>query len=394
MRLARRTLAAIALTTALSATVRAEDAPGVSATEIKVGQTMPYSGPASSYATIARAEAAWFQTVNDQGGVNGRKITLISLDDGYSPPKTVEQTRKLVEQERVALIFQSLGTPTSVAVRKYLNARKVPQLFIAAGTTFWGDYKAWPYSMGWQPTYETESALYAKYLLKNKPNAKIALLAQSDDSGKDYMGSFKRALGDDAKRMVVSDATYEVTDPTLDSQLVAAKEAGADTFYLHANPKFAAIAIKRVSDLDWHPTFFLTSTGSSIAAAIQPAGFERAQGIITMTYLKDPADETWANDEAIKDFLAWMAKYYPQGNPNDSGTFYGYTAAQTMVQVLKQCGNDLSRENIMRQAEKLNLELPMLLPGSRVVTSPTDHYPIETVRMARFQGERWKLMDE
>ena len=373
---------------------RAEDAPGVTATEIKIGQTMPFSGPASSYGTIARAEAAYFQMINEQGGVNGRKLNLITQDDSYSPPKTVEQTRKLVEQEKVAFIFNPLGTPTGVAVRKYLNDRKIPQLFIAAGATFWGDYKAWPYSMGWQPTYKAESTLYAEHILKTKPDAKIAIMGHNDDAGRDYLNSFKAALGDRAKSMIVYEATYEPTDPTLDQQIVAAKEAGADTFYIHAIPKFAAIAIRKVFDLNWHPTFYLTTTGNSISQGIQPAGFEKAQGVISMEYMKDPNDEIWASDPGMRDWRAFMEKYFPQGSTADVLNVIGYSVAQTMVQVLKQCGSDLSRENIKRQAEHLDLALPLLLPGSKIDTSPTDHYPVETMRLAQFKGQIWQLMPE
>ena len=373
---------------------RAEDAPGVTATEIKIGQTMPFSGPASSYGTIARAEAAYFQMINEQGGVNGRKLNLITQDDSYSPPKTVEQTRKLVEQEKVAFIFNPLGTPTGVAVRKYLNDRKIPQLFIAAGATFWGDYRAWPYSMGWQPTYKAESTLYAEHILKTKPDAKIAIMGHNDDAGRDYLNSFKAALGDRAKSMIVYEATYEPTDPTLDQQIVAAKEAGADTFYIHAIPKFAAIAIRKVFDLNWHPTFYLTTTGNSISQGIQPAGFEKAQGVISMEYMKDPNDEIWASDPGMRDWRAFMEKYFPQGSTADVLNVIGYSVAQTMVQVLKQCGSDLSRENIKRQAEHLDLALPLLLPGSKIDTSPTDHYPVETMRLAQFKGQIWQLMPE
>ncbi len=391
--LARRAAFGLLLAAALAAgAARAENAPGVTDTEIKIGQTMPYSGPASAYGTIGRSAAAYFATVNAQGGVNGRKINLISLDDGFTPPKTVEQTRKLVEQEGVAFIFQPLGTPTNVATRKYLNGKKIPTLFIAAGTTFWGDYKAWPWSMGWQPTYETESNLYADWVLAHKPNAKVALISQNDDSGRDYMGSFTARLGDRAKAIVVSDATYEVTDPTIDQQIVGAKQSGADTLFMMGNPKFAALAIRKAFDIDWHPTFFISSTGASLATAIKPAGAEKAQGLMTMLYLKDPTDPAFANDKGMQDYFAWMKAAYPEGNPIDPGNVYGYSSAQTLVQVLRQCGNDLSRENIMRQAEHLDLELPLLLPGSRIQTSPTDHFPIEKVRMARFEGDRWVVL--
>jgi ABC-type branched-subunit amino acid transport system substrate-binding protein len=397
----RRVLGALLSGTFLSGTflfaaaaARAENAPGVTDTEIKLGQTMPFSGPASSYGTISRASAAYFAMLNEKGGINGRRVNLITLDDSYSPPKTVEQTRKLIEQEKVAFMFDPLGTPTGVAVRKYLNDRKIPQLFIGAGATFWGDYKAWPYSMGWQPTYKAESTLYAQHILRTKPSAKIAIMGHNDDAGRDYMNSFKAALGDKAKSMIVYEASYEPTDPTLDQQIVAAKEAGADTFYIHAIPKFAAMAIRKVYDLDWHPTFYLTTTGNSISQGIRPAGFEKAQGIISMEYLKDPNDEMWANDQGMKDWRAFMAKYFPDGNTSDVLNVLGYSIAQTMEQVLKQCGDDLSRANIMKQAESLDLPLPLLLPGAKVQTSPTDHYPVESMRLATFKGEIWQLLPE
>jgi branched-chain amino acid transport system substrate-binding protein len=368
------------------------DTPGITATSIKLGQTMPYSGPASAYGTIGMSHAAYFRTVNKQGGINGRQIEFLSVDDGYSPPKTVEQTRRLVEQEQVALIFAPLGTPTSVATRKFLNDRKIPQLFIGSGATFWGNQKAWPYSMGWAPTYASEGAAYAEWLLRNKPDAKLAMMGQNDDSGRDYMDGCTRGLGEHAKEMIAYRSTYEVTDPTLDSQIVAAKEAGATAMLVAANPKFAALAIRKTYELNWHPTFFLSSTGSSVASAIQPAGFEKAQGIISAFYLKDPNDEAWADDPGVRGYFAWMKSDFSEGNPADLSNVYGYSTAQTMVAVLKQCGDDLSRAEIMRQAENLSLPLPLLLPGSRITTGPEDHYPIKLFRMAQFAGERWKLM--
>jgi branched-chain amino acid transport system substrate-binding protein len=371
----------------------ANDQPGITATTIKIGQTMPYSGPASAYGTIGRSQAAYFRTINAAGGINGRQIEFISVDDGYSPPKTVEQTRRLIEQEQVALIFAPLGTPTSVATRKYLNDRKIPQLFIGSGATFWGDQKTWPFSMGWAPTYSAEGAAYAAWLLQNKPQARIAMLGQNDDSGRDYMDGFTRGLGEDATRAIALRTTYEVTDPTLDSQIVAAKQSGADALLVAANPKFAALAIRKVADMDWHPKFFLSSTGSSVASAIRPAGFDKAQGIMSAFYLKDPNDEAWADDPGVRGYFSWMKSDFPEGDAADLSNVYGYSTAQTMVQVLKQCGDNLSRENIMRQAETLDLPLPLLLPGSRITTSPVNHYPIKEFRMARFEKERWKLMN-
>ncbi|MBS0638350.1 MAG: ABC transporter substrate-binding protein [Acetobacteraceae bacterium] len=366
--------------------------PGVTATTIKIGQTMPYSGPASAYGTIGRSHAAYFRTVNKAGGINGRQIEFVSLDDGYSPPKTVEQTRRLIEQEQVSFIFAPLGTPTSVATRKYLNDKKIPQLFIGSGATFWGDQKSFPFSMGWAPTYSAEGAAYAEWLIRTKPSARLAMMGQNDDSGRDYMDGCTRGFGDKAAQMIALRTTYEVTDPTLDSQIVAAKQSGADTLLLASNPKFSALGIRKVYEMGWKPTFFLSSTGTSVASAIRPAGFEKAQGIISAFYLKDPNDEEWASDEGVRGYFAWMKSDFPDGDAADLSNVYGYSTAQTIVQVLTQCGNDLSRENIMRQAENLNFPLPLLLPGSKITTSATDHYPIEKFQMAQFDKERWKLM--
>jgi ABC-type branched-subunit amino acid transport system substrate-binding protein len=370
-------------------------APGVTDREIKIGQTMPYSGPASAYGTIGRAEAAYFRMINEAGGVNGRTIELVSLDDGYSPPKTVEQTRRLVEQEQVALIFQSLGTPTSIVVRKYLNDRKVPQMFIAAGATFWGDPEHYPWTIGWQPAYQVEAAIYAKYILEHKPDAKIAVFYQNDDAGKDYAKGFKDGLGPEAvKRLIVAELTYETSDPTVDSQIVSLHASGADVLFEHVTPKFAAQAIRKIHDIGWKPMHFLANVSASVSSVLEPAGLEKSQGIISSAYLKDPTDPHWADDKGFKDWQAWMKRYYPEGNPVDSFNVYGYTVAATMVQVLKQCGDDLSRENIMRQAASLDLDLPMLLPGIRIRTSPTNFYPIKQMRLQRFEGREWKLFGD
>ncbi len=382
-------LAALAATPALA---QKKYAPGVTDTEIKIGQTMPYSGPASAYGAIGRSEAAYLKMINDQGGVNGRKINLVSLDDGYSPPKTFEQTRKLVEQENVAFIFSSLGTPTGVVVRKYLNERKVPQLFQASGATFWGDHQHFPWSMGWQPNYQTEGAIYGRYLLQHKPNARIAVLYQNDDAGRDYVAGFKAGLGADAaKKMIVAVATYETTDPTLDSQIVTLQSSGADVLFDNTTPKFAAQAIRKVYDVGWKPLHFLMSVATSVSAVMEPAGFEKGQGIITAAYLKDPNDPQWKDDKAYKDWLAFMQKYDPEGNLGDSFNVYGYSVAQTVVQLIKQCGDDLSRENIMKQAANLNMTVPMLLPGIRIHTGANDFYPIKQMRLARFEGKQWVL---
>ena len=369
--------------------------PGVTDTEIKIGNTNPYSGPASAYGAIGRSEAAYFKMINDQGGVNGRKIDFITLDDGYSPPRTVEQVRKLVEEEQVLLLFQSLGTPSNTAIHKYMNAKKVPQLFVATGATKWGDPEHFPWTMGWQPSYQAEMHVYAKYLLKHEPNARIAVLYQNDDYGKDYLKGLHDGLGPQAEKMIVKEASYEVTDPTVDSQVVALQASGADTLFIVATPKFAAQAIRKVYDIGWKPLAFVNNVSTSVAAVLQPAGLEKSVGLITALYVKDPTDPQWASDPAMKRWLAWMKKYNPDGDVKDGFNVYGYAVAQTLVQVLKQCGDDLTRENVMRQAADLkNFEIPVLLPGIRINTSPTDFYPLEQMQLARFDGKRWVLFGE
>ncbi len=369
--------------------------PGASDNEIKIGNTNPYSGPASAYGTIARSEAAYFKMINDQGGINGRKINFISLDDAYSPPKTVEQVRRLVEQDEVLFIFQSLGTPSNTAIHKYMNARKVPQLFVATGATKWGDPQNFPWTMGWQPNYQTEAHLYAKYLLQNKPDAKIAVLYQNDDYGKDYLKGFHDGLGNQTERLIAKEVSYEVTDPTVDSQIVTLQASGADTLFIVATPKFAAQAIRKVYDVGWRPMTFLNNVSSSVAAVLQPAGLEKSVGLITALYLKDPTDLQWENDPPMKNWLAWMKKYYPEGDIKDGLNVYGYAVAQTLVQVLKQCGDDLTRENVMRQAANLkNFEVPVLLPGVRINTSASDFYPVEQIQLGRFDGKRWVLFGD
>jgi branched-chain amino acid transport system substrate-binding protein len=369
--------------------------PGATDTEIKIGQTMPYSGPLSAYGTIGRSETAYFKMINDQGGINGRKINFISVDDAFSPPKTVEQIRRLVEQEEVLFIFQSLGTPTNTAIQKYLNAKKMPQLFVATGATKWGDPQNFPWTMGWQPNYQTEAHIYAKYLLQNKPGAKIAVLYQNDDYGKDYLKGIHDGLGSQADRLIAKEVSYEVTDPTVDSQIVTLQASGADAFFILATPKFAAQAIRKAYDVGWKPMMFINNVSSSVATVLQPAGLEKSVGLITAGYFKDPNDPQWANDAAIKDWLAWMKKYYPEGNVSDGSNVFGYAVAQTLIQVLKQCGDDLSRQNIMTQAANLkNFEVSVLLPGIRINTSPTDFYPIEQLQLMRFDGKRWVLFGE
>ena len=369
--------------------------PGVTDTEIKIGNTNPYSGPASAYGTIARSEAAYFKMINDQGGINGRKINFISLDDAYSPPKTVEQVRRLVEQEEVLFIFQSLGTPSNTAIHKYMNARKVPQLFVATGASKWGDPQNFPWTMGWQPNYQTEALLYAKYLMQNKPDARIAVLYQNDDYGKDYLKGFHDGLGKHAERMIAREVSYEVTDPTVDSQIVTLQASGADTLFIIATPKFAAQAIRKTYDVSWKPLTFVNNVSTSVAAVLEPAGLEKSVGLITALYFKDPTDPQWASDPVMKEWHRWMKQYYPDGNVNDGFNVYGYAVAQTLVQVLKLCGDELTRENVMRQAANLkNFEVPVLLPGVRINTSSSDFYPIEQVQLARFDGKRWVLFGD
>jgi branched-chain amino acid transport system substrate-binding protein len=379
----------------LAATAAAADAPGVTATEIKIGQTMPYSGPASAYGTIGKAEAAYFAMINEQGGINGRKINLISLDDGYSPPKTVEQIRRLVEQEDVAFIFQSLGTPSNTAIQKYLNAKKVPQLFVATGASKWGDPEHFHWTMGWQPDYRTEARIYAKYILKEKPNAKIAVLYQNDDFGKDYLIGLKEGLRDKAAKMIVQEASYEVTDPTVDSQVVGLQSSGADVLLTAATPKFAAQTIRKVYDIGWKPLHFMSNVSVSVASVLTPAGPEKAVGMLTASYLKDPNDPTWKDDAGIKRWREFMTKYYADGDQKDASNVYGYGVAMTLVQVLKQCGSDLSRENVMKQAADLkNFDVPTLLPGIKINTGPSDYYPIEQMQLAKWNGTTWVLFGE
>ncbi len=369
--------------------------PGASDTEIKIGQTMPYSGPGSAYGTIGKAEVAYFKMVNDNGGINGRKVNLISLDDGYTPPRTVEQIRRLVEEEQVLFTFQTLGTPPNTAIQKYMNAKKVPQLFVATGATKWGDPEHYPWTMGWQPTYQHESRIYAKYLLRNRPNAKVGILYQNDDYGKDYLKGFKDGLGDKAASMIVAEVSYEVTDPSVDTQIVTLQGSGADTFFNITTPKFAAQAIRKSYDIGWKPLHFINGVSVSVASVLQPAGLEKSAGIVSVAYLTDPTDPAWKDAKAVKDYMAFMKKYYPDGNPDDTLNVYGYGVAQTLAQVLRQCRDDLTRENVMREAANLkDFELPMLLPGIKLNTSPTDFYPIEQVQLMRFDGKTWVRFGE
>src|SRR6185312_5402465 len=356
-------LTAVALCLVAAHGAEAADPPGVTATEIKLGQTMPYSGPASSYGTIGKVEQAYFKMLNEQGGVNGRKINLISLDDGYSPPKTVEQTRKLVEREGVLLIFDPLGTAPNSAIQKYLNSKKVPQLFISSGSSRFNDPKQFPWTMPWLPSYEAEGYDFGAYVLKNRPSAKIGILYQNDDIGKDYIHGVERALGDKAEKMIVAKASYEVTDPTVESQVVTLQGSGADTLISVATPKFAAQAIRKIHDMGWKPLHLTSDIGSSIGAVLKPAGVEKAIGMITGAYVRDPTDPATQATDGYKAWLAFMKKYYPEGDTTDLNNVIGYSIAQTLVHTLKQCGNDLSRENVMRQAASLHdLVLPMVMP--------------------------------
>ncbi len=386
----RAVLGAAAAFTVIARKARADDAPGVTDSEILFGQTMPYSGPASSYGTIGRAQAAYFKKINEEGGIAGRKLNFQSLDDSYSPPRTVELTRRLVEQDKVAFLFGPLGTPTNNATRKYLNEKKVPTLFVATGATQFGDREHFPWTMGWQPTYQVEGHIYAKHILAAVPDAKVAVLYQNDDSGRDYLKGVKDGLGDKADKMIVATNSYEVSDPTIDSQIVTLQGSGADVLFFTGVPKFVALAVRKVFDINWRPKLFMvTSTGSSVATGIIPAGPEKAVGVITTAYLKDPTDPQWAGDKAFQEWLDWIKKYYPEGDLKDVNNVYGYCTAQTLVQTLKQCGQDFSRENIMKQAANLNLDLPMLQPGVKVATSPSNYYPLRQMRLVKFDGTAW-----
>ncbi|MEP7300353.1 MAG: ABC transporter substrate-binding protein [Caldimonas sp.] len=363
--------------------------PGASDTEIKIGQTMPYSGPASAYGTIGKAEAAYFKMINDQGGINGRKINFISVDDGYSPPKTVEMVRRLVEQDEVLLVFQTLGTPSNTAIHKYMQAKKVPQLFVATGATKWNDPTGNPWTMGWQPNYQTETTIYAKHILQTRPNAKIAVLYQNDDYGKDYLKGLKDGLGAKAS-MIVAEVSYEVSEPTVDSQVVQLQGSGADVFVNITTPKFAAQAIRKAFDIGWKPVQYLNNVSVGVGSVLTPAGLEKSVGLISTAYIKDPTDTQWASDASMAKFNEFMKKYYPEGSLIDNTNVYGYTVAQTLVQVLKQCGDNLTRENVMKQAASLKDFAPdTMLPGIKINTGPKDFAPIESVQLARFDGKSW-----
>jgi branched-chain amino acid transport system substrate-binding protein len=373
-----------------SATAQKQYDPGASDTEIKIGNINPYSGPASSYGVIGKTEAAYFNKINANGGINGRKINFISYDDSYSPPKTVEQARKLVESDGVLLIFQSLGTPPNTAIQKYMNIKRVPQLFVATGATKWNDPQKFPWTMGWQPNYQSEGHIFAQYLLQNNPRGKIGILYQNDDYGKDYIKGLKDGLN--GKMQIVAESPYETTDPTIDSQIVSLKASGADVFYDVTIPKFAAQAIKKVAEIEWKPIHLLNSVSNSVGGVIKPAGFDISRGILSTGFVKDPTDPQWKNDPDYNEWVAFMDRYYPDGDRTSTFTVYGYSAAQTIIQVLKQCGDDLTRDNVMRQAANLHdLRLGMLLPGITINTSPIDFAPIKRMQMERFNGQTWEL---
>ena len=386
---------AAAVATALSASsayAQKKYDTGASDTEIKIGQTVPFSGPASAYATIGKAQAAYIKMINDQGGVNGRKINLIQYDDAYSPPKAVEQVRKLVESDEVLLTFQIIGTPSNAAVQKYLNAKKVPQLFAATGASKFTDPKNYPWTLGFNPNYFVEGRIYGQYILKNYPNAKVGVLYQNDDLGKDYLNGIKAGLGDKAATMIVAEASYETSDPTIDSQILKIKAAGADLFFSASTPKFAAQAIKKNAELDWHPVHILDINATSVGAVMQPAGLAASKGVISVNYGKDPLDPTWKDDAGMKRYFDFMAKYYPEGDKNSSFNTYGYSTTQLLIHVLKQCGDDLTRENVLKQATNLkNVQLDLALPGIVGNTTPNDYRVNKQLQMMKFNGERWEL---
>lgn len=364
---------------------------GASDTEIKIGQTMPYSGPASALGTLGRLHTAYFDMINAQGGINGRKIRLISLDDGFSPSKTVEQTRRLVEQDKVLLIFAPYGTAPSAAVRKYLNSKEVPQLFVVAGGAMWGDYENFPWTMGWMPRYEIESRIHAGFILKSRPNAKIAVIYQNDDFGKELTRGLREGLGDKASSMIVKEVSYEVTDPTVDSQVAALKESGADVLLSYALPRFSAQVIRRVHDIDWKPLIILNQTSVSIASVLTPAGLEKSKGVYAAHYVMDLSDPASANNSKLVEYRAWMAKHYPSGDINDSANQLGYALAKTIVEVLRKAGDDLTRANIMKSAASLDMEIGVLIPGIRVKTGSSDFYPVEQMQLMKFDGKNWNL---
>jgi branched-chain amino acid transport system substrate-binding protein len=368
---------------------------GVTDNEIKIGNVEAYSGPASAYGVIGKTEDAYFKMINDQGGINGRKINFISYDDGYSPPKTVEQVRKLIESDEVFLVFNALGTPTQSGVQKYHNAKKVPQLFLATGASKWNDPKEFPWTMGFQPSYRVEARIFAKYILKNKPDAKVAVFYANDDFGKDYVAGLKEVFGDKTSSILIAEESYETSEPSIDSHIVKLKGTGADVFVNISTPKFAAQAIKKLAEMEWKPMHVMTDVSISIGAVMKPAGLEASEGILSAGYLKDASDDQWANDEGMKKFMTFIDKYMPGANISDANLVYGYAVAQTMVQVLKQAGDNLTRDNVMKQAASLKDFAPdTLIPGIKINTSPTDYAPIEQLQMMRFKGGKWELFGD
>jgi len=393
--IATAALAIVAATTTGAPAADKKYDTGATDTEIKIGNIMPYSGPASAYGIIGKTEAAYFKRINAEGGINGRKINFVSYDDAYSPPKAVEQARKLVESDEVLFIFNSLGTPSNSAIHKYMNSKKVPQLFVATGATKWNDPRDFPWTMGWQPSYQAESRIYAKWLLQEKPNAKIAVLYQNDDYGKDYLKGLRDGLGAKATSMIIAEESFETSEPSIDSHIVKLKSSNADVFVDIATPKFAAQAIKKVAEIEWKPLHILNNVSASVGSVIKPAGYNNAQDIISAQYLKDTTDPQWANDPGMKQYLDFMNKDFPDGDKLDNGTVVGFSVAQTLVQVLKQCGDDLTRENVMRQAANLkDFSTDMMLPGIKANTSPDDFFPIEQMQLMRFNGESWELFGD
>lgn len=379
----RAWLAAACLTLAATSAASAQD--------IKIGQTMPYSGPLSVLSTTGKAEAAYFAMINDQGGVKGHRIDFISVDDGYNPAKTVEQVRDLVEQRDVLLLFSTIGTGPNIAIQKYLNNHKIPQLFLASGADRWGDYKQFPWTMGWYPSYRVEARVYAQYILANRPAAKVAVLYQDDDFGKDYLTGLKDVFGAKTDQIEIATQGFAASQPTVGSQIISLRASGADTLVLVAGPKSAAQAIRKIAELGWTPLILMSNVSSSVSSVMKPAGPQNAVGIITAAYMKDPIDSRWSDDPGLKAYKAWMTKYFPAGQVGDVNNAVGYSLAQTMVQTLKQCGENFSRENVMRQAQHLNMTLPMLLPGITVNTGPANYHPIKQMQLARFDGTTWVL---
>ena len=387
----------IALALGLSTLTARAETPGITDTEIKIGQNAAFSGPASVYGQISTAESHYFQMINDQGGINGRKIKLIALDDAYSPPKAVEVIRRLVEDEQVAILFQTLGTASNVAIRKYVNQKKIPDIWIGTGASvFSASTKDYPWTIQFQPSYRVEGQMYAKYILANKPNAKIGVLYQNDDLGRDYLAGLKDGLGDQYDKMVVKSVSYEITDPTIDSQILDLKTSGADVLFDASTPKFSAMAIRKVADIDWHPLHMIDSNGALVRPALESAGFDKSVGVMTAQYLKDPTDPGWADDAGVKEFLAWKVKYAPEADISNPVWYYGYTMAQALVVVLKQAGKDLTRESIMSAATHLpdTTTLPLVLPGIKISTSPTDYQAMKGMRLVQFDGKMFKLVPE